>query len=84
MRNFHVKKTALKHHCPTINVENLWALLGNQAREHYASQKNGKAPVVDLVKHVSFSPIYPPILLPQCCLHIPHYECYVGVYRGTN
>lgn len=54
MRNFHVKKNTLKHYCPTINVENLWSLLGNEAREHYAKEKSGKAPVVNLVKHVSF------------------------------
>lgn len=53
MRNFHVKKNSLKHYCPTINVEHIWSLLGNDAREHYANVKDGKAPVVDLVKHVS-------------------------------
>ena len=49
-----MKKNTLKHYCPTINVENLWSLLGNEAREHYAKEKSGKAPVVNLVKHVSF------------------------------
>lgn len=52
MRNFHIKKNTLKHYCPTINVENLWSLLGNEAREHYAKEKGGKAPVINLVKHV--------------------------------
>ncbi|UXI19393.1 40S ribosomal protein S25-like [Sarcoptes scabiei] len=54
MRNFHIKKNTLKHYCPTINVENLWSLLGNEAREHYAKEKAGKAPVINLVKHGYF------------------------------
>ncbi|KAF7492604.1 60S ribosomal protein L27a [Sarcoptes scabiei] len=54
MRNFHIKKNTLKHYCPTINVENLWSLLGNEAREHYAKEKGGKAPVINLVKHGYF------------------------------
>ena len=53
MRNFHVKKTSLKQFCPTINVEKIWSLLGNDAREQYAKAKSGKAPVLDLTKHVS-------------------------------
>ena len=53
MRNFHIKKTSLKEYCPTINVETLWSLVGNEAREHYAKDKAGKAPVIDLVRHVS-------------------------------
>lgn len=54
MRNFHVKKTSLKEYCPTINVEKLWSIVGHEAREHYAKDKSGKAPVIDLVKHVSY------------------------------
>ena len=49
-----MKKTSLKEYCPTINVEKLWSIVGHEAREHYAKDKSGKAPVIDLVKHVSY------------------------------
>jgi large subunit ribosomal protein L27Ae len=54
MRNFHVKKNSLKCHTPTVNLENLWALVGNQLRENYKDRKDGKAPVIDVVKHGFF------------------------------
>jgi len=54
MRTFHAKKTGLKYFCPTINVEKLWALVGDQMREKYAGEKSGKAPVIDAVKHGYF------------------------------
>ena len=53
MRNYHVRKTSLNHHMPTINVENLWSLVGDKMREHYKNDKEGKAPVINLNKHVS-------------------------------
>ena len=54
MRNFHVKKNTLKYFCPTVNVEQLWSLLGNQTLEEYKKRKDGKAPVVDVVRHGFF------------------------------
>lgn len=35
-------------------MESLWALVGNQLRENYASNKEGKAPVIDVVIHGFF------------------------------
>ncbi|XP_054164885.1 60S ribosomal protein L27a-like [Oppia nitens] len=54
MRNFHLKQTSLKHYCPTINIDRIWALVGDRMREHYKTSADGKAPVVDVVKHGYF------------------------------
>ena len=51
MRNFHVKQNSLKYYCPTVNVENLWSLVSEATKEKYASDKAGKVPVVDVVRH---------------------------------
>mmetsp|Transcript_22281 Transcript_22281/g.70200 ORF Transcript_22281/g.70200 Transcript_22281/m.70200 type:complete len:91 (-) Transcript_22281:79-351(-) len=47
MRNFHL----IKHGkvIPIINVERLWSLLSEQAREYY-KEKREKAPVIDVLK----------------------------------
>ena len=45
MRYFH--KTNNQFHCPTINVEKLWALLPEGTYEA-AKKQSGKAPVLDL------------------------------------
>ena len=52
MRNFHLKGNSLKHYLPTINVEQIWALVGDRMREHYKQTTDGKAPVIDVIKHV--------------------------------
>jgi len=54
MRNFHTKKTSLKEHCPIINIEDLWALLGDRSRQYYAKEGSGRAPVLDVVRHGFF------------------------------
>lgn len=51
MRNFHLR--ANKKFCPTIGLDKLWALVGDKAREQCRKDKEGKVPVVDLVKFVS-------------------------------
>jgi hypothetical protein len=52
MRNFHLKKTSLKHYLPTINVEQIWSLVGDRMRENLTTNPDGKAPVIDVIKHV--------------------------------
>ncbi|CAG2123431.1 unnamed protein product, partial [Medioppia subpectinata] len=54
MRTFHVKKNSLKHYLPTINIEQIWALVGDRMREHYQKSTDGKAPVIDVIKHGYF------------------------------
>lgn len=54
MRTFHIKKNSLKNYCPTINVEQLWGLVGHKMRETYQGDKAGKAPVINVVKHGYF------------------------------
>lgn len=51
MRNFHVKPNSLRHFCPAVNVENLWSLVSAATKEKYASDKAGKVPVIDVVRH---------------------------------
>lgn len=51
MRNYHVKAHTLQNHCPTVNVEKLWSLLGNKVTKQIEEiEKAGKAPVLDLTK----------------------------------
>lgn len=46
MRNFHVH--ANKNYCPVINLDKIWSLLSEQARNKYADVKD-KAPVINVV-----------------------------------
>ena len=54
MRDFHAKRNTLKYYCPTVNIDQLWSLVGNQMREQYKNDKEGKAPVIDVVRHGFF------------------------------
>lgn len=51
MRNFHARKNTVKYYCPTVNIDQIWSLVGNQMREQYKNDKEGKAPVIDVVRH---------------------------------
>lgn len=51
MRNFHLRQNT--KFCPTISLDKLWSLVGQKAREQCRKDKEGKVPVVDLVKFVS-------------------------------
>ena len=50
MRYFH--KTQNKFFRPVINVDKLWSLVSEQTRTRYASDPDGKAPVIDCVRSV--------------------------------
>lgn len=52
MRNYHLRRNS--KWCPTINLDKLWTLVSEQTREKYQNNKDGKAPVIDIVKAVSF------------------------------
>ena len=54
MRNYHVRKNTIANYCPTINVENLWALIGDGIRKRLENDKRGRAPVLDIVRHGYF------------------------------
>merc|ERR1712144_154484 len=47
MRHFHLKKN--KYFCPTINVDNLWSLVGEDVRK--AHEGKAEAPVIDCTKN---------------------------------
>ena len=51
MRDYHINKN-LKYR-PAINIDRLWSLVDESIREKYANTKDRKAPVIDIVKHVS-------------------------------
>lgn len=51
MRNFHLNRN--HNFCPTINLDKLWSLVGEQKRVELKDNKEGKVPVVDLVQFVS-------------------------------
>merc|ERR1711997_1405129 len=48
MRPFHLKKN--KCFCPTVNLDSLWALVGEETRQKFASKK-GEAAVIDCTQH---------------------------------
>lgn len=51
MRTFHKRSHTLANHCPTVNVEKLWSLLGDKTLKKLEAKENaGKAPVLDLTK----------------------------------
>jgi len=39
--------------CPTINIDKIWSLVGDEKMQAYAKDKS-KAPVIDVVKHGYF------------------------------
>ena len=51
MRHFHVTRN--KYYCPTVNLDKLWSLVSERTREVYKDRADGKAPVIDVVRHVS-------------------------------
>lgn len=48
MRYFH--KTNQQYYCPAINVDKLWGLLPENVQKDAADRKDGKVPVVDVLK----------------------------------
>jgi large subunit ribosomal protein L27Ae len=51
MRYFHLNKN--KYHCPIINLDKLWSLVGEGARTE-AAKKSGQAAVIDVTQHGIF------------------------------
>ena len=51
MRYFHLNKN--KYHCPVVNLEKLWSLVGEEARVA-AAKETSTAPVIDVTKHGYF------------------------------
>ena len=51
MRHFHLTKN--RYYCPTVNLDNLWSLVSDKTREVYKERKDGKVPVIDVIRHVS-------------------------------
>ena len=52
MRNYH--KRPIKTYAPIINLDKIWSLVSEQTRLKYKSSTDGKAPVIDCVRAVSF------------------------------
>lgn len=50
MRNFHLNRN--HSFCPTINLDKLWALVGQENFER-AKKEGDKVPVIDIVQFVS-------------------------------
>jgi len=49
MRYFHYQKN--KYHCPIINLDTIWTLVGEDVRKKYEKAKPGDAvPVIDVTK----------------------------------
>ena len=52
MRYFH--KTMNKFHCPVVNLDKIWSLVGGDAAVTEAQAKAGQARVIDVTKHGFF------------------------------
>lgn len=53
MRHYHLQRNHL--FCPTVNVDKLWALAGEEAlKQATAAKDSGKAVVLDVAKHGFF------------------------------
>ena len=52
MRHFHLLRN--RYHCPTVNLEKLWSLAGEEVFEAAKKAPKGSAPVVDLTEHGYF------------------------------
>lgn len=50
MRRFHYNKN--QHWCPTINVDKLWSLVGEEEYKKAKERKDGKATVIDVMNKV--------------------------------
>merc|ERR1712123_67933 len=48
MRYFH--KTLNKFHCPIVNLDRVWNLVGDEVREKYAKAGGDKVPVIDVTE----------------------------------
>merc|ERR1712014_337273 len=48
MRHFHLKRN--QYFCPTVNLDSLWNLVGDEVRQKFANKK-GEAPVIDCRQH---------------------------------
>ncbi|KAI3429449.1 hypothetical protein D9Q98_005542 [Chlorella vulgaris] len=51
MRHFHLTKN--KYHCPVINLDKVWSLVGEEARVS-AAKETSTAVVIDITKHGYF------------------------------
>merc|ERR1719228_1382075 len=48
MRNYHMRKN--HKFAPTVNLDRLWSLVSEQTKEKYSQDKDGKAPVIDVIR----------------------------------
>ncbi|MDG2585318.1 uL15 family ribosomal protein, partial [Vibrio parahaemolyticus] len=48
MRHYHLKRN--QSFCPTVNLDKLWTLVSEQTRVNAAKNKNGVAPIIDVVR----------------------------------
>lgn len=53
MRHFHL--TRQSHWAPVLNIDKLWTLVSEEAREKAAANPTGPVPVIDVLRHVRHS-----------------------------
>ncbi len=74
MRHFHY--TANKYHCPSLNVERIWHVVGKETLAAAQKAPKGKAPLIDVTQLVR----PPPRALFVCCLRARGLCVYLYVY----
>jgi large subunit ribosomal protein L27Ae len=48
MRHFHYKKNP--YHCPVVNIDKLWSMVGLDKRLEYAKKTDGTVPMIDVTE----------------------------------
>ncbi|ELW66724.1 60S ribosomal protein L27a [Tupaia chinensis] len=48
MRHYHLKRN--QSFCPTVNLDKLWTLVSEQTQVNATKNKNGVAPIIDVVR----------------------------------
>ncbi len=48
MRHFHYKKNP--YHCPSVNLDKLWSMIGLEQRKEYAKKTDGTVPMIDVAE----------------------------------
>lgn len=66
MRYFH--KTNQKFHCPSINVDRIWTLVSEQTLTNASKLKDGKVPVIDVLKAGFFKVLGGGAIPAQACI----------------
>ena len=79
MRNYHLNKNT--KWCKAINLDRVWSLVSENVRQKSKARKDGKVPVIDVVRAVSINFYIQLRRLLILCLQLSNYFvfCFLGL-----